>query len=253
VVRHGRLRQPDQGPDIQETADRGQLTAPPPGNRAILVAALPLAGAVSVFGVSFGVLAAAVHTPAWVAVLMSVTVYAGSAQFAALGVVAAGGAVPAALAAALLLNLRFLAVGAHAGPALPPGRWRRLVLSQLVIDESYVLGLRYQREGRPDGRTMIVSGILIWAGWVAGTALGVLAGPVLGDPRRLGLDAAFPAAFVALLLPLLSTPRARLAAGAGAVITLVLGAFSPAGLPLAGAALVGLAVGRGGRRPVKKP
>lgn len=212
-----------------------------------MVAALPLATAVFVFGVSFGVLAAAIHTPAWVAVLMSATVYAGSAQFAALGVVAAGGGVPAALAAALLLNLRFLAVGAHAGPALPPGRWRRLFLSQLIIDESYVLGLRHLRRGLPDGRTMVISGGVIWAAWVVGTMLGVAAGPVLGDPRRLGLDAAFPAAFLAMLFPLLKTARARLAAVAGAAAALVLAPFTPTGVPLAAAAVVGLVVGRGNR------
>jgi 4-azaleucine resistance transporter AzlC len=212
--------------------------------RAILLSAAPIALAVFVFGASFGVLALAVHLPGWTAVLMSALVFAGSAQFAAVGVLAAGGGVVAAILAGALLNLRFIATGIAVAPVLPGSRWRRALLAQLVIDESYALGTAAGVPGRPDRRTLLLSGIELYVAWIAGTTLGVLLGPVLGDPKRLGLDAAFPAGFVALLWPMLARPNAIRCAVAGIVIALVLAPFTPAGVPLAGAAVAGVWLSR---------
>ncbi len=212
--------------------------------RAILLSAAPIALAVFVFGASFGVLALAVHLPGWTTVLMSALVFAGSAQFAAVGVLAAGGGVVAAVLAGVLLNLRFIATGIAVAPVLPGSRWRRALLAQLVIDESYALGTAAGVPGRPDRRTLLVSGIELYIAWIAGTTLGVLLGPVLGDPKRLGLDAAFPAGFVALLWPMLARPNAIRCALAGIVIALVLAPFTPAGVPLAGAAVAGVWLSR---------
>jgi predicted branched-subunit amino acid permease len=78
--------------------------------------------------------------------------------------------------------------------------------------------------------------------WNAGTLAGALLGGGLGDPRALGLDAMFPAAFLALLAPQLRRPGAPVAAVAGAVIALALIGFAPAGVPVV-AALAGVAPG----------
>jgi 4-azaleucine resistance transporter AzlC len=212
--------------------------------REILQAAAPIALAVFVFGASFGVLAVAARLPAWSVVLMSVLVFAGSAQFAALGVIAAGGSVLAAIFAGALLNLRFIATGIAVTRSLPRGRLLRSLLAQLSIDESYAMSVRAGAPGRPDGRTLLVTGACLYAVWIAGTLVGVLFGPVLGDPKRLGLDAAFPAGFVALLWPLLSGRHAVRCAIGGAVAALALAPFTPPGIPLAGAALVGLWLAR---------
>src|SRR6202048_2637254 len=212
--------------------------------RQILQAAAPIAIAVLVFGASFGVLAVAAHLPAWSVVLMSALVFAGSAQFAALGVIAAGGSVLTAIFAGALLNLRFIATGIAVARSLPGGRLLRSWLAQLSIEESYPLWVRAGTRGRPDGRTLLVTGACLYAVWVVGTLIGALFGPVLGDPTRFGLDAAFPAGFVALLWPLLSRRHAVRCAIAGAVAALVLAPFTPPGIPLAGAALVGLWLAR---------
>jgi 4-azaleucine resistance transporter AzlC len=212
--------------------------------REILQAAAPIALAVFVFGASFGVLAVAARLPAWSVVLMSVLVFAGSAQFAALGVIAAGGSVLAAIFAGALLNLRFIATGIAVTRSLPAGRLLRSLLAQLSIDESYAMSVRAGAPGRPDGRTLLVTGACLYAMWIAGTLIGVLFGPVLGDPKRFGLDAAFPAGFVALLWPLLSGRHAVRCAIGGAVAALALAPFTPPGIPLAGAALVGLWLAR---------
>ena len=212
--------------------------------REVLLAAAPIAIAVFVFGVSFGVLAVAAHLPAWSVVLMSVLVFAGSAQFAAIGVIAAGGSVLTAIFAGALLNLRFVATGIAVARSLPGGRLLRSLLAQLSIDESYALSARAGSPGRPDGKTLLVTGALLYVVWVIGTSLGALLGPVLGDPKRLGLDAAFPAGFVALLWPMLSGRHAVRCAVGGVAAALVLAPFTPPGIPLAGAAVVGLWLAR---------
>ena len=212
--------------------------------REILLAATPIAVAVFVFGASFGVLAVAAHLPAWSVVLMSVLVFAGSAQFAAFGVIAAGGSVLTAILAGALLNLRFIATGIAVAGSLPGGRLLRSLLAQLSIDESYAMSVRAGAPGPPDGRTLIVTGACLYVVWIAGTLMGALLGPVLGDPKRLGLDAAFPAGFVALLWPMLSGRHAVRCAIGGAAVALALAPFTPPGVPLAGAAVVGLWLAR---------
>ena len=212
--------------------------------RAILLAAAPIALAVFVFGMSFGVLAVAARLPAWSVVLMSLLVFAGSAQFAAIGVIAAAGSVLTAIFAGALLNLRFVATGIAVAPSLPGGRLLRSLLAQLSIDESYAMSARAGAPGRPDGRTLLVTGALLYAVWVIGTSIGAVLGPVLGDPKRLGLDAAFPAGFVALLWPMLSGRHAVRCAIGGLVAALLLAPFTPPGIPLAGAAVLGLWLAR---------
>src|SRR5437667_7996820 len=118
--------------------------------RHILQSAAPIAIAVFVFAVSFGVLAVAAHLPAWSVVLMSALVFAGSAQFAALGVIAAGGSVLAAIFAGALLNLRFVATGIAVAGSLPGGRFLRSLLAQLSIDGRYALSVRAGAPGLPD-------------------------------------------------------------------------------------------------------
>jgi 4-azaleucine resistance transporter AzlC len=212
--------------------------------RQILVAAAPIAIAVFVFGISFGVLAVATRIPAWAVILMSILVFAGSAQFAAVGVIAAGGGVVSAVLTGALLNVRYLATGIASARSLPGGRWRRALLGQLIVDESFAMGVAAGEGGRPERRTLLVTGALLYSVWIAGTLLGTLVGPVLGDPKRLGLDAAFPALFTALLWPMLAGHHAVRCAIGGALAALLLAPFAPPGIPLAAAALVGFWLSR---------
>src|SRR5256884_4600577 len=168
----------------------------------ISVAALALAG--FVFALSFGVLAIAAGIPGWAAVLMSALVFAGSAQFAALGVITAGGSVLTAVLAGGLLNLRYIATGIAVARSLPGGRLVRALLGQLVVDESYAMAAGAGETGRPHRRNLLVTRASLYTVWVLGNLIGTLLGPVLGNPTRLGLDAAFQSLFTALPLPLLS-------------------------------------------------
>ena len=202
--------------------------------------AAPVVAAVTVFGVSYGVLAAAAGLPAWLAVLMSMLVFAGSSQFATVAILGSGGAAAAAILSGSLLNSRYLATGAVAARVLQGPRWKRFLLAQLVVDESYALAVGAGTPEDPDRRMLVGSGVALWLGWCGGSALGSLLGPVIGDPATFGLDAAFPALFIGLLWPLLARADGRRAAAAGLVTAAVLLPFTNAGLALAGAALAGL-------------
>lgn len=190
----------------------------------------PLAVAVLGFGVSFGVLARAAGMGAFAPLVMSATTFAGSAQFAAVSVLGDGGSVAAAVAAAILLNARYGPIGASVAPWLSGRTWSRFLRAQLVVDESWAVAA--EGEGRFDPRVLVGAGLLLYAAWVVGTAVGAVGGGSLADPESLGLDAAFPALFLALLLPQLSTRRALVAALLGGAIALVLIPLTPPGIPI---------------------
>jgi predicted branched-subunit amino acid permease len=198
------------------------------------------------------VLARAAGVDAVAAVVMSATTFAGSAQFAVVSVLGAGGTAAAAIGAAVLLNGRYVPMAVAASGAFRGGPVRRLLEAQLLVDESWALS---SRDGGFDRKVLVGAGALLYVGWNAGTAVGVLAGDSLTDPATLGLDAAFPALFLALLVPLLRPSRGRTsltaerdrtpltAALLGAGIALVLIPLTPAGVPVIAATtacLIGL-------------
>jgi 4-azaleucine resistance transporter AzlC len=205
-------------------------------------AMLPLMPAIVAFGASFGVLAQAAGIDAAAAVVMSATTFAGSAQFAVVSVLGAGGTAAAAIGAAVLLNGRYVPMAVAASGAFRGGPLRRLVEAQLLVDESWALS---RREGGFDGKVLVGAGALLYVGWNAGTIAGVLAGDSLTDPATLGLDAAFPALFLALLAPLARRgTKPASAAALGALIALLLIPVAPPGVPVIAAttaSLVGLA------------
>lgn len=218
-------------PPIRFELRRGALTA------------LPLAIAVGLFGVSFGVLSVTTGgMGALPAMVMSATTFAGSAQFAAVSILSGGGQPVAAIGAALLLNARYLPIGVSVARFLTGRPPERFLKSQLVVDESWAIAA--QGDGDFDAGRLIGAGIVLWLAWVGGTIVGVMGGESLGDPAALGLDAAFPALFLALLASQLGPARTVLAAVLGGAIALGLTPFTPPGVPIiaaAAAALIGLA------------
>ena len=210
--------------------------------RAGAITAVPLAIAVGLFGVSFGVLSASSGGMGLLpALVMSMTTFAGSAQFAVASVIGAGGQPIAAIGAALLLNARYLPIGVSVARVLTGPAPLRFLKAQLVVDESWAIAAR--GGGRFDAGRLIGAGIVLWMAWVVGTLVGAVGGERLGDPAALGLDAAFPALFLALLVTQLRSRRAILAAVLGAAVALALVPYTPPGVPIivaAAAALVGL-------------
>jgi 4-azaleucine resistance transporter AzlC len=201
----------------------------------------PITVAAAVFGVSFGLLARTAGMGTVAPIVMSATTFAGSAQFAAVSVLDDAGGSAAAIVAAILLNARYAPLSISVAPWFGGPAWRRLLQSQMIVDESWAVSAR--GGGRFDARVLVGAGLTLFPFWVGGTALGVVAGDVLGDPERLGLDAAFPALFLALLMPQVRARRALAAALLGGGIALGLVPFAAPGLPIvagAVACLIGL-------------
>jgi len=192
-------------------------------------AALPLALVVGLFGASFGVLAHSARLSPAAALLMSATTFAGSAQFGAAAVLSQGGGVLAAIATVALLNARYIPMGASVARVLSPRPLLRLLQAQLVVDESWALA---HQNGVPMGRRLVGAGVAVYIGWTAGTGAGLVGGSLLGDPGHLGLDAAFPALFLALVVNQLRGRRAIAAAVLGAGIAVSMVPFAPAGVPV---------------------
>jgi 4-azaleucine resistance transporter AzlC len=200
----------------------------------------PIGVAAFAFALSFGVLARTAGMGWTAPLVMSATTFAGSAQFAVASLLHDGGAAAAAIGAAVMLNARYVPIGISVASSFEGPAWRRLLQSQLVVDESWAVALK--RRGGFDVRVLLGAGGLLYVMWVSGTGVGLLVGNAIGDANRLGLDAAFPALFLALLVPQLVGARWVAAAVLGAAIALVLIPFAPAGVPIvagAGACLLG--------------
>jgi predicted branched-subunit amino acid permease len=225
-------------------------------------------------GLSFGATAVAGGLPWWVPVAMSLLVFAGGSQIAAVGVVLAGGSPFAAVAAGAVLNTRLFPYGlAVADVARPPARdepgaddradrsgvgptVRRWLIrplgAQVITDESVAFALRQTDPARRRA-AFWTCGLSLFGAWNVAVVLGVLAGSVVRNTNAFGLDATFPAVLIALALPALAEVRTRVSAGTGAVIAVALTPVLPAGLPVL-AALAGLATGwRPRRRTTEHP
>lgn len=199
--------------------------------------AVLLGVAVGVFGLSFGALATTAGLSVAKACALSLLVFTGASQFAVVGVVVAGGTVGAAVASALLLAARNGAYGVALAPLLRERSLaRRLLAAQLTIDETTAMATA--QTGSTRARDAFWwTGASVFVAWNLGTLAGALGGDAIGDPETLGLDAAFPAGFIALAVPHVRARRGRVAAIAGALIALVLIPLTPAGTPILAAAL----------------
>jgi predicted branched-subunit amino acid permease len=206
-------------------------------------AGLPFALVAGVVAITFGVLARSLGWGVLAPIVFSVISFSVAAQFAVAAVLGAGGGVFTAIAAAVLLNARFLPMGMAVAPFLEGGPWRRALEGQTILTTSWALASR--GGGRFDRAFMIGATVPQYVAWVVGTAVGVLSHVVVGDVERLGLDVIFPAFFLALLMrELRSGGKRTIAATAiAAALSAALAPIAPPGVPVlaaCGAALLGL-------------
>ena len=201
-----------------------------PRMRQVMAACVTLGFAVGVFAISFGVAAVGAGASVAQACAMSLLVFTGASQFSAVGVLASGGTAASAFGGAALLSARNGVYGLAMSRHLEGSLGARLVAAQLVIDESTAMAVA-QDDPAHRRAAFWVTGISVYVFWNAGTLIGALLGTAI-DPRTYGLDAAIPAAFVAILFPLLRERVPRRAAIAGAVVCLALIPFTPVGVPI---------------------
>jgi len=168
---------------------------------AALVQVSPVVAAALPIGLVFGALAGQAGLEAGTATAMSAVVFAGASQFAALEQWGHPVPVVTVVAATLLVNLRHVAMSAALAPHLGrfPAAARPLALLGMT-DEVWALAL-----GRAAARPLTPGyyaglAVTLWAAWVVSTAAGYVAGTVIDDPGRWGLDMAITAVFIGLLL-----------------------------------------------------
>jgi 4-azaleucine resistance transporter AzlC len=204
----------------------------------VLRDALSIGIATGVYAVSFGVLSVAAGFSVAQTCVMSLVAFTGASQFTFVSVMAAGGGVAAALPPAVLLAARNGIYALSLGSVLRPGRWRALD-AHLVIDESTAMA-HAQRDPADRRRGFLLTAVAIFACWNAGTLAGALGGGVLGDPRTFGMDAIFPAVFLALLVAQVRSRAVLRAALAGAAIAALLLPVAPAGVPVMASVLAAI-------------
>ena len=221
--------------------DRG--VAPTLARRDVATASFTLGAATGVFGLVFGVGAVSAGGSVAQACVMSLLVFTGASQFSAASVVAAGGGTSAALGGAMILAARNAVYGLAMSRVITGSLARRAVAAQLTIDESTAMA-SVQRDPAAKRHAFWITGATVYVCWNTATLVGALIGSAI-DPQTFGLDAAFPAGFVAMVAPHLRHRRGLLAAVLGATICLVLIPITPVGVPIlcaAAAVLVGLPV-----------
>lgn len=193
---------------------------------------LVLSAAVGVFGVSFGVLAVSSGLSVMQACAMSLLVFTGASQFAAVSLTAAGSDPSAAVGSALMLGARHLAYGVALGPIFSGVRpVTRAAAAQVMLDESTAMATTQATPA--DARVAFwATGLGVYVFWNLGTLAGALVGNGVGDPSRYGLDAAFPCGFLALIVTHVRDRGGQTAAVVGATIAIALVTIVPAGLPV---------------------
>ena len=187
--------------------------------------------AVGLVGASYGAITVSQGFPWWTPTVMSVLVFGGASQFLFTGIVGAGGSAAAAVLAGLLINARHLPFGFALADVFGEKWSRRLAGSYVLVDEVVAFTLA-QSDRKRQRWTYAVAGLSLYTCWQAGCLVGALAGSVIDDTDRYGLDAAFPAIILALVLPSLRDPTSRNPALVGAVVAVASTPVLPVGLPV---------------------
>ena len=217
--------------------------------RQLLVDSLGIMVSAGGFGLVYGLSARAAGFSPVEASAMSIFVFAGAAQFVAVGYVLGGFSWLAIVVLTFFLNARHILYSAALAPYLTATpRWMRAAMAYVLTDEAFALAIaHFRRTGRGDVRGYWLGAILsTWIPWNVATVVGVTIGGSIPDPARLGLDVIFPAAMGGLAVGLVTGRRELVAALAGVVIGVGVGlTWDPAAGIVAGGLigpLVGMAV-----------
>ena len=192
---------------------------------------LVLSVAVGIIGVTFGVLADAAGLSLPQVIVMSALMFTRASQFAAVSVIDGGGTGYAAVGSALLLAARNALYGPVVARLFRGSVAARAVSSHFVIDETTAMA-SIQDDDAVAADAFWWTAIWLWSLWNLGSIGGALLGSVIGEPETWGLGAAFPAAFVALLVPHLRTRPGRVAALGGGALAIAAVPIAPAGVPI---------------------
>lgn len=174
---------------------------------------MPLWAGVMPFAVAFAVLARTAGYGVAETQGFSLFLFAGAAQIAAVTLTAGGAGTPAIVLTVLLLNLRHMLYGLSLSSYLPERvRPPRPVLAYWLTDEAYGVTIREYLDGGGGPYFLLGAELSLFIAFNVATLAGSFLGGLLPDPARIGLDFIFPLTFLALLVPLLRTRNAVIAA-----------------------------------------
>ena len=206
--------------------------------------AVSVALTVSAYGVAFGAASVAAGFSVLQSCLFSLLTFTGASQFAAVGIVASGGAPISAIGAATMLGTRNALYGIQMAPLVRVRGLRRVAAAQITIDESTGVALSQAPRGTAAMRAGFwITGTGVYVFWNLCTLVGALGAKALGNPASWGLDAAVPAAFLGLVWPRLETTFLRLVCAASMAFALIVTPWLPAGLPIIATASVAIVLG----------
>jgi 4-azaleucine resistance transporter AzlC len=214
-----------------------------------LLAMTPLMPGIIVFGFLYGVLARQAGLTTFQAWGMSMTVFAGSAQFVAAGLWDHTAALTIIITT-FIVNLRHILLGLSIGPYLAgvPGRCK-VPLAFWLTDESYAISITEYRQGRGSPQFLLGASLGVYLVWPFSGLAGALAGTAIPDPARWGLNLIFPLAFMGLLMAFMEDWTSIVVAVAAGVIALIAAQLLPGSwyVIVAGvlASTLGLALERG--------
>ena len=216
---------------------------------AVVRDAVGIGVATGAYALSFGAISTAAGFSVAQTCVLSLAMFTGASQFALAGVVGIGGPASAGVATAVLLGTRNALYGVRLAPLLHVRGVRRLAAAHLVIDESTAMATA-REEPRAGRLGFWATGIAVFVCWNTGTVVGAAGASVLADPRSLGLDAAAPAAFLALVAPRLRRRETATVAAVALLAAIASTPFVATGVPVLLAALVALGAGlRPGAEP----
>jgi 4-azaleucine resistance transporter AzlC len=223
------------------------MEEPLPERGLIFRAAIGIGLYAMAFGASFGAISVGSGLTVEQTMVLSLVMFTGASQFAFVGVAASGGSPFAAVPAALLLGVRNAFYGVPVSEILHPRGLARLWTAHFVIDETTAMATS---QGTPRAKRYAfwATGLILFSLWQLGSLAGALVGRAV-NPADIGLDAAAPAVFLALLWPMLRRPEARWVASGGALVALALVPIAPPGGPVVASAIVALV---GGLLPTRR-
>jgi predicted branched-subunit amino acid permease len=206
--------------------------------------ALSVAVTVGAYGVAFGAASVAAGFSVLQTCIFSLFTFTGASQFAAIGVVAAGGGAISAIATATMLGTRNALYGIQMAPILEVRGARRFLSAHITIDESTGVALSQKPRGVAAMRVGFwVTGLSVFVFWNLFTLLGALGAKAFGNPASWGLDGAVPAVFLGLLWPRLENTFLKVVAATSMVFAMLVTPWLPAGLPIIATALVAVVMG----------
>ena len=211
-----------------------------PARARLLRAAIGIGLYAGAFGAAFGALSSGSGLSVPQTMVLSLVMFSGASQVALVGAVALGSPF-AAIPVALLLGVRNAFYGLTLSELFDLRGWRRPLTAHFVIDETTAMAVA-QPAPRAKRYAFWATAMILFGLWQTGSLLGALLGRSI-DTAAFGLDAAAPAAFLALLWPGLTNPKARLVAVAGAAVALLLIPVAPQGIPVIAAAAVAVVAG----------